>query len=230
VALVGRHLPVDVRIFVLTLAVADDIASVVVLSLRDLHAVRWLPLLLALVVTLGISRSTFLRQRAWWLVLVVMWLLLAWAHVEPPLAGVAAGFLVAGERQAIAERLALLQTLSVWWVLPLFIGVSCAVPWGWQGSFSAGLLVVRVVGKFIGISLGALSLRRLRPQWWWILPTAMICSVGITVPLIFAHATFGQSATYDAAVGALLVASVCGAVVGTTWLAFVSRARSASDT
>lgn len=111
-ALLGRRIPRELRVFVLALAVADDVASVIVLAVVSSTQVHLLPLLGALVVLVVLWRlrsqlgrqsgGRWLQQAAraassWWpyaLGVVAEWYLLYLAGVEPPLAGVFVGVLV----------------------------------------------------------------------------------------------------------------------------------------
>jgi len=95
-ALLGRRVPAALRVFVLALAVADDVGSVVVLAfISSSHLHVW-ALAGALACLTGV---VVLRRRvtAWWPYLVAavaVWLLLAWASIDPTLAGAFVGMLV----------------------------------------------------------------------------------------------------------------------------------------
>src|SRR5664280_2664369 len=130
-ALAGRRLPPTLRLFLLMLAVADDVFSVIVLSFTGTERVHYLELV-AFFVLVVLSR--ILSQRfhgvAWRLgVLVLLWLGLIGAHVEPPLAGVVAGLVVPfrlHEGQALEDHV---RRWSTGLVLPLFALVSCGLQW-----------------------------------------------------------------------------------------------------
>lgn len=95
-ALLGRRVPSALRVFVLALAVADDVGSVVVLAfVSSSHLHPW-ALAGALACLAGIL---VLRRRvtAWWpymMAAAAVWLLLAWASIDPTLAGAFVGMLV----------------------------------------------------------------------------------------------------------------------------------------
>src|ERR1035437_17137 len=95
-ALAGRRLPPTLRLFPSMLAVADDVFSVIVLSFTSIERVHYLELV-AFFVVVVLSRLLSRRFHgvAWRLgVLVLLWLSLMGAHVDPPLAGVVAGLVV----------------------------------------------------------------------------------------------------------------------------------------
>jgi Na+:H+ antiporter, NhaA family len=98
-ALLGRRVPPALRVFVLALAVADDVGSVVVLafvSASRVHVRPWA--LAAAVVWFAVVALASRRVRtAWWPYVVaalVEWVLLAWGGVEPTLAGAFVGMVV----------------------------------------------------------------------------------------------------------------------------------------
>jgi Na+:H+ antiporter, NhaA family len=105
-ALLGSRVPAALKVFLLTLAVVDDLGSIAVVALFysrgvDLGALAAAAGLLALVAML-------VRARIWWLPLHVglglaMWLAMWHAGVSPALAGVAMGLLTPARPTAPAE-------------------------------------------------------------------------------------------------------------------------------
>jgi NhaA family Na+:H+ antiporter len=96
-ALLGRRVPGGLRLFLLTLAVADDIGSVVVLAAFYSSKLDVWPLVGAvLVVALLVVARRRWTGVAWPYLAggVVLWALMAAAGVEPALAGVVVGVLI----------------------------------------------------------------------------------------------------------------------------------------
>ncbi len=108
-ALLGRWVPSGLRVVLLTLAVADDIGSVLVLAI--FYSARTYPPALlaaaALVVVLALLRRSGRVSTAVALAGgALLWVLLAAGGVEPALAGVVAGLLVPGalrKEQAVSD-------------------------------------------------------------------------------------------------------------------------------
>ena len=120
---------------------------------------------------------------------------------------------------------------SVAFALPLFALVACGVAWsdvghtGATGKIIGGTMLVRVIGKMLGIGAGValaevLGARRhasLTPGV--LLGAAMLCAIGFTVPLLFAGALYPPTgATYGAFTLGLLGASLVGGVAGVATL------------
>lgn len=236
--LAGPRVPRSLRTFVLTLAIADDVLSVIVLLLigaTRLDDVWLIPV--ALLVAL-----------AWWLgrrprgalvsvvLLIALWFCFVQAHLEPALAGVLAGVLVSGAGPAHVRLERGATRLSTLLVLPLFGFVAVGLHWsqvhfsGVPGTVITATVAIRLVGKVIGVSAGAL----LASRWGFRLPSRMtrsmlvavatLCAMGFTVPLLFASTLFGAtSGIYVAYSLGLLIATIVSGVVGVIALRAVLR-------
>ena len=225
----GGRLPPLLRVFLLTLAITDDVLSVVVLSVSGTTHLRRDGLIaLAVVVVVGAlvaRRAT--SNVASGLLLVVLWICFAWANIEPALAGVLAGVLVTS-RAPSRQRLERDATrLSVGVVLPLFALVACGLHWdnlqlsGAVGTVVVATIAIRLVGKTLGITAGVAIARLLRfrldPSLTWplVATTALLCAIGFTVPLLFATKFFGaQSTLYAGFALGLLMSSAIAAILG----------------
>ena len=254
-AVLGERLPAGLRLFLVTLAVADDVGSVVVLAVvsgSDVHP-GWLAVAAGLAAVLLVGRR---RWRSAWPVLVAvvpMWIVLARAGVEPSLAGALAGVLapvaalvpdgrpvrLSGPR---LERM--LHPLSALVVLPLFalanVGVdlrgSLLGPPGAMAVFIA-VVAARVVGKPVGIVLaakgGGRSVGVDRPGRVGtdrLVGGAALAGAGFTVPLLFAAVSFAdQPALFEAASAGLLAGSAGASVLGSALLVVLHRRRPGSE-
>ncbi|WP_455835286.1 Na+/H+ antiporter NhaA [Pseudarthrobacter siccitolerans] len=180
-AIIGSHLPSALRIFLLTLAVVDDLIAISIIAFfysSDLHVV---PLLLALI---PLAIYAFLAQKfrhffgrhtaAAWLILlplgVVTWALVHSSGIHATVAGVLLGFAVpvirsqaAGGPEAgpgLAEIFEhRFRPISAGIAVPIFAFFSAGVAvGGWEGLGSAladpvalGIIVALVLGKPVGI-------------------------------------------------------------------------------
>lgn len=233
-ALAGSRVPTALRVFLLTLAIADDVLSVAILSVTGVAHLR-VGGLIAIVVLTGVGIGAGRRFPAvtvFTMMSVPMWLAFEWAGVEPALSGVVVGLVV-----PVAANSRLETTMTRWSnavSLPFFALVACGVTWaslslsGASGKVIYGTVAVRLVGKVLGIGAGvalaaALGVRRDPSLTAPILFGAtLLCAIGFTVPLLFAGALFGgSSATYGAYTVGLVGASILGAILG---LAVLRRA------
>ena len=95
-ALLGRRVPVALRIFILALAIVDDIGAILVIALGYSHGFNVVPFAMAvggLLVMLSMQLLGIRQMAAYWVVGALIWLALQQSGVHPTLAGVAIGVL-----------------------------------------------------------------------------------------------------------------------------------------
>ena len=237
-ALLGRRLPNTLYLFVLTLAIGDDVLSVIVLLFTGAtRLAAWWILGAGSVLVL----SWFLGRRARSTIVSVTTLLALWfcfsqAHLEPALAGVAAGALVAANTSTHARLERSATRLSSMLALPLFGLVAVGLHWsnvhfsGPTGTVIGATILIRLVGKTLGISGGVFLAMRLGfplPHGvtrTMLVAVATLCAMGLTVPLLFADRLFGSaSVTYAAFSLGLLIATGLAGLLGFMILKVTSR-------
>jgi NhaA family Na+:H+ antiporter len=234
ISLLGRRVPQPLRVFVLALAVADDVGAVVVLAFvasTKIH-LAWLA------GAVGLLGLVFLLRRRvrhpWWpyvIAAVATWYLFARAGVEPTLAGAFVGIMVpvvGGDRVGRSLETPV-HAVSSYVVLPLFVLANAGVVlrgavWHASGSTSviSAIVTARIVGKMLGITLAVALVVRLglcglpeRTTWRHMIGVSLLCGMGITVPLLFAHAIFGSRAVlFSGTQVGLLLATVGAAILG----------------
>jgi NhaA family Na+:H+ antiporter len=234
IALLGKRVPRSLRVFVLALAVADDIVAVVVLAFVASNRIEWW-WLAAAVALLG--AVVLLRRRirhAWWpyvLATAAVWYLFVRAGVEPTLAGAFVGLLVpvAGAARSGRSLETPVHQLSSYVVLPLFVLANAGVVltgivWHSSGAVSvlSAIITARLVGKMLGIVVVVALMVRFGlcglPEgttWRHLIGVSLLCGMGITVPLLFAHAVFGGGPVlYSGAQIGLLLGTLGAAALG----------------
>ncbi len=236
-AVAGSSLPRSLRTFLLTLAITDDVASIVILAATGATSVHLGGLAATgaiLIVVATVSR--FHRSTPWRLLaLAALWWALAHAGVEPPLAGVLAGLVVPYEAHRSIHLESAVTRFSTAVVLPLFAMSYCGLAWSHLGGSASltiisAVVVARLVGKTTGIALGVHGARRLGARFAhditkeMLAAAGLLCAIGLTVPLLFAGRLFhAGSDVYGAFDLGLLIASVLAAVVGVVLLRSAGR-------
>jgi NhaA family Na+:H+ antiporter len=180
-AIIGSHLPSALRIFLLTLAVVDDLLAISIIAVFYSSDLQPVPLLLAL---LPLGLYTFLAQKyrrifgthvmAAWLILLPLaaatWALVHASGIHATVAGVLLGFAIpvlrsrAGGGPDAGPGLAEIfehrsRPISAGIAVPLFAFFSAGVAvGGWEGFGSAladpvavGIILALVLGKPAGI-------------------------------------------------------------------------------
>ncbi|UYO97994.1 Na+/H+ antiporter NhaA [Microbacterium sp. M28] len=231
-AVFGRGLPSTVRVFLLALAILDDIIGIIFIAVLFAHDLNWLLLLLALVGVVGfgiLSRQLGERNDVVIGVLmallgILVWGLVAASGVHATIAGVLLGLAVA---QAPSMRIR--YALETWVngaILPIFAFTAAfvVIPAVSPSEFSPaffGIALALPVGKVIGIGLfGWLAMRigsRGRPPALTImdlLAAGTLGGIGFTVSLLLANLAFANDAeTRDQAILGVLVGSLIALVL-----------------
>jgi NhaA family Na+:H+ antiporter len=233
-ALAGSRAPRELKLFLLTLAIVDDIGAIAVIALfySDHISLGWLLEALAVTVLVVALRRVGLTHPAWYAVpAALLWLGTYESGVHATIAGVILGLLTptgdVGGRPVLTTLEDRLHPVSSFVVVPLFALANAGVVFTGDGLHQAatgavawGVLLGLVVGKPIGI-LGATALA-LRSRLG-VLPgeltlravagVALVAGIGFTVSLFVADLAFTGD-QLEAAKVAILVASVVAAGVG----------------
>jgi len=232
---VGRRAPAQLRTFLLTLAVVDDLATIVVIALFFGESID--PLWVAAAV--AAAGAVALVPRRLWLYLPLagaLWYALYKAGVHPTIAGVVLGFLTPA---AVLERREhRFAPWSAYVVLPVFALANAGVPVSLAGLGDA-LTGPVGLGIALGLALGAplagvavsYSLVRFTParlqqglDWPAISALAPLKGIGFTVAIFISVLAFdGDQALQDEAKLAILSASLLSGIIGVTALALLGR-------
>jgi NhaA family Na+:H+ antiporter len=242
-ALLGPRVPSSLKLFLLTLAIVDDIGAIVVIALfysRGLDG-WWLAGAVAVVVLVVVMSRLGIDHPIVYVVPgVVLWWCLHEGGIEPTLAGVILGLLTPAHPRRgrpVLERLELrLHPLSTFVVVPIFALANAgvvlsgdAIDHAVSSRVTIGIVVGLVVGKFVGI-LGATTLAvRARlgalPDGIGVhhlAGVAVLGGIGFTVSLFIADLAFRGATIDDAKIG-VLAASVVAGTLGTIVLRVLLR-------
>jgi Na+:H+ antiporter, NhaA family len=229
--LFGSGLPQGLRVLLLTLAVVDDIGTLIVISFFYAGSPRWFFLVLALLllaVVWFLARRRTGRLPLFVIVGAVLWWLTLRSGVPPTIAGVAVGLLIPSGGTVVERIEHLLHPWTSFLILPLFALANAGLPIALgEIGLAAGsevaraVLVARIGGKLIGISLGAWIAVRLGigvlpadVGWRHVLGLGCVASVGLTVPLFVTTLAFQNSSLVDDAKLGILLTTGFGFVIG----------------
>lgn len=235
-ALLGRGAPAALRIFLLSVAIADDIGSIVVIAAFysgqiDTTALVLAAILLAAVVGLW-KIPAFWSDPPIVVLMAGVWAAVLASGIHPTIAGVALGLITpAGpsRQPSPAERLE--HSLHPWTsylVIPVFALANAGIAIDASGLGAAmsspvtvGVVFGLVLGKLVGVSAGAyLAVRTglgLLPngvRWPHIVSAAALAGIGYTVSLFIASLSFADTQVGEEAKIGILLGSLSSAVLG----------------
>jgi NhaA family Na+:H+ antiporter len=252
-AVISTHLPSALRIFLLTLAVVDDLLAIAIIAFfytSELH-LPWLLLGLIPLALFGLAVQR--RIRSWWVLLplaVLTWGLVHASGVHSTVAGVLLAFTVpvvrserAGGPEAgpgLAEHLERrFRPISAGVAVPVFAFFAAGVTvGGLSGLASAlgdrvalGVAVGLVAGKAIGITGGTwlvarFTRARLDAELGWadVAGLSLLGGIGFTVSLLIGELAFGAGSTRNAHVKVgVLAGTLSAALLATVVLRLRNR-------
>jgi NhaA family Na+:H+ antiporter len=245
-ALLGKRVPVSLKLFLMTLAIIDDLGAIIVIALFYSGTLSSVSLLLAgacLVALLAMNRLGVVKLGPYLIIGLVLWVCVLKSGVHATLAGVALALCIPlRTRNAETSPLLSLEHALHPWVayaiLPLFAfanaGVSLAgmnldsfthpVPLG----ITVGLLLGKTVGVFgltwVAIKLGLAALPA-GANWGQLLGVAILCGIGFTMSLFVGSLAFVPGSSDYAGMDrmGILTGSFFAAVIGYAVTAMASR-------
>jgi Na+:H+ antiporter, NhaA family len=248
-AILGARVPSSLKLFLLTLAIVDDIGAILVIALFYSSGVEPLWLLggIAVVGLVSVmSRLGVDRPLAYVIPGALLWVCLYEAGIEPTLAGVVLGLLTPAlprRGRPVLERLESgLHPVSSFVIVPVFALANAgvvltgdAIDHALASRVTVGIVAGLVVGKFVGISGATLLALRLRigrlPDdlgLAHIFGVATLGGIGFTVSLFITDLAFRGQVIDDAKIG-VLAASALAAVIGVVVLRIVLRDQSLKE-
>jgi NhaA family Na+:H+ antiporter len=223
-ALVASSASLRLRVFLMTLGVADDILSIVVLVVVYSTAIDPAYVLVGVGCLVVMVAVRMIRGPVGALALVfaaVAWWTFARGGVEAAVIGVVVGIAGLASPAPVTDSHHLgprawehrLNPIVNLVVLPVFALANAGVDLrnldlASSGALAVfvGVLLARVIGKPLGVWLGATRVAPSRTR----LGLGTVASVGFTVPLLIARVALGESALANAATAALLAGTVVG--------------------
>ncbi|AKV87806.1 sodium:proton antiporter [Microbacterium sp. CGR1] len=242
-AMFGRGLPSNVRVFLLALAILDDIIGIIFIAVLFAHDVQWLFLALAVAAVVAfwlLSRLLHAKGHpavavAMIIVGVVAWGLVASSGIHATIAGVMLGLVMspvpAARTRHVLEPTVNGAILPIFAFVAAFVVIPALAPSELSPAFW-GIVVALPVGKIIGISLFGWLAMRIRPRgaapalpFADIFAAGALGGIGFTVSLLLANLAFAADAgTRDQAILGVLVGSLVALVLSGVIVSLRARA------
>jgi NhaA family Na+:H+ antiporter len=245
-ALLGKRVPTSLKLFLMTLAIIDDLGAIIVIAVfysTDLSGQALALAGLCVAALVAMNRLGVVKLAPYLLIGLVLWVCVLKSGVHATLAGVTLAFCIPlRPRHAAPSPLKHLEHALHPWVsygiLPLFAfanaGVSLTgvnldsfthhVPLG----IAAGLLLGKAIGVFglawLAIKLGLAALPQ-GANWNQVFGVAILCGIGFTMSLFVGSLAFvpGMSLYAGEDRMGILTGSILAAVIGYLWVRAASK-------
>ena len=234
-ALLGSKVPQSLKIFLMALAIIDDLGAIIIIALFYTSQLSVLSLAISsvsLALLIAFNRLSVMRKSWYLLVGLILWVSVLKSGVHATLAGVALAFTIpfrSTDGKSMVEELE--HDLHPWvtfFILPLFAFVNAGVdlrsiaPQELLSSVPLGIMLGLFVGKqlgvfgfsFLAIKMGLAKLPQ-KSTWLQLYGVAVLTGIGFTMSLFIDSLAFEDAQIYHFADKlAILLGSFASALVG----------------
>ena len=234
----GRALP-SIKLFLVTIAIIDDVGAVAIIALFYTGSLSTYALGGALLIAGAMALLNVMGVRRLWpylLLSVALWFAVLASGVHSTIAGVVAALTIPlGRGEGLSPLRRLEHAIHPWvmfGVMPLFGFVSAGVRIGGVGDLLQPLPLAVALGLFIGKQAGIFGAAWLvvrsglakiptGASWHHVYGAALLCGIGFTMSLFIGGLAFpGRPDEVDAAKLGTLAGSLLSAIAGWVMLRF----------
>ena len=249
-SLLSGRIPLSLKVFLLALAIIDDLGAILVIALFYTEELHTTPLLFAAAlsaVLLMFNRNKVMSLMPYLIVGGLLWVAVLKSGIHATIAGVILGFMIPHERGAAHTPLRLLEhTLHPWssyFILPFFAFANAGLSFSglsW-GNLGSGLPLAIVIGLIVGKPLGVMLISWLAVKarlavlpenvgWYQMFGLSVLCGIGFTMSIFISGLAFGitNEAFASSRLG-ILFGSLIAAVFGYILLRNATRIRRSKE-
>lgn len=236
-ALIGSKVPIQLKIFLTSLAIFDDLGAIIVIALFYTEQLSLTSLVISavvLVILWGLNKRNVTDTSPYIFFGVVLWIAVLKSGVHATLAGVVLAFFIpingkTGEPSPLKSLEHNLHAMVAFIILPIFAFANAGVNLSGIGigDFLSPVPLGIIVGLFVGKQIGVFGFCYIAIKLGWAkLPenvnlhlmygAALLCGVGFTMSLFIGSLAFEQSGTnliYQDRLG-IIVGSIISGVIG----------------
>ena len=247
-SLLGNRVPASLKIFLMALAIIDDLGAIVIIALFYTTELSTLSIGVAagaLVVLIALNKFGVTKKAAYFIVGTVLWVSVLKSGVHATLAGVALAFTIPitgkdENGQTCSPLKEIEHGLHFWvafFILPLFAFVNAGVDITqislnqMSGAVPLGIMLGLFVGKqvgvfgfsFVAIKLGIAKLPE-GSGWAQLYGVSLLTGIGFTMSLFITSLAFVDDSVFQFTDKlAILIASVVAGVLGYLILRFAKQ-------
>lgn len=236
-ALLGKRVPVSLKLFLMTLAIIDDLGAIIVIALFYSGEMSSLSLMLAalsIVALIAMNRLGVIKLGPYLIIGLLLWICVLKSGVHATLAGVVLAFCIPlrTKNAESSPLLTLEHALHPWvafGILPLFAFANAGVPLSGVTleSFTHHVPMGIAAGLLLGKTLGVFGLTWLAVKtsmatlptganWGQVFGVSILCGIGFTMSLFVGSLAFLPGASEYAGMDrmGILTGSILAALIG----------------
>ena len=245
ISMLGRKVPLSLKIFLAALAIVDDLGAIVVIALFYTDQIHWNYLALSglMVAILMILNFLNFKKHVFYLIPgIILWYFMHHSGIHATIAGVLLAFTIPTNLSTTElsplEKLEQKLHLPVnFLIMPLFALANTNITFkagmvdGLFSNFGYGIIVGLFLGKIVGINLFSWIFIQLKisslpekSSWSQMLGAGFLAGIGFTMSIFIALLSFkNHPEIQDEAKFAVLVASIISGISGYLLLKFVAK-------
>jgi len=238
-SLLGKRVPVSLKIFLMALAIIDDLGAIVIIAVfytADLSTLSIVVALVALTCLIALNLFGVTRKTAYFVIGTILWISVLKSGVHATLAGVALAFTIPlngtdEHGRPFSPLKDIEHSLHSWvafFILPLFAFVNAGVDITqisvsqMAGSVPLGIMLGLFIGKQLGVfgfSWVAIKLKLAHlpegSNWKQLYGVSILTGIGFTMSLFIVSLAFDDDAVFQYTDKlAILVGSFLSGIVG----------------
>ena len=233
-SLLGKKVPLSLKIFLTALAIIDDLGAILVIALFYGEMVHWMYLFSAIFTAIFIYLTNIITRKFGFVQIllgIVLWYFTYSSGIHPTISGVVFAFLVPLKYLATYENKIHHQVYFI--ILPLFALANTAIILPEKGieilnnSMPIGIMLALSIGKPIGITIASWILVKSKmsalpngTSWSQMIGAGLLAGIGFTMSIFIATLAFNVEEAIDTAKLAILLSSFISMIAGYSWLYF----------
>lgn len=223
----GRQVPLGLKLFLLALAIFDDIGAIIIITLFYSHGLHYLLLLSGGLIIVGLWCLNKLAVKRTWpylLLGIILWACISKSGVHASVVGVVLALMMPMNRNFESK----LHPWVAFFIVPLFAFTNAGISfsgmhWGMlYNSITLGIMLGLVLGKQLGIlSVSWIAIRSgiaslpKGSTWLSFYGIALLCGIGFTMSLFLGTLAFQNDQPIylvDVRLGVLLGSIISGLI------------------
>ncbi|NDV70420.1 Na+/H+ antiporter NhaA [Dysgonomonas sp. 25] len=243
-SLLGKRVPLSLKIFLTALAVIDDLGAIIVIAIFYTSDLTWINLGIALgifALLLSLNKVFNVRNFVPYVIGgILMWFFMLHSGVHATIAGVLLAITIPlkkGDRTCLSQKMQnALHYPVAFFILPLFALANTAImiEGNWDDSigepYTLGIIFGLILGKPIGITLFSFLSVKSRlcklpagMKWKELLGAGMLGGIGFTMSIFITLLAFSDAHHINESKLMIMLASLVSGIIGFTWLNFMLK-------
>jgi NhaA family Na+:H+ antiporter len=249
-SLLGRKIPVSLKIFLMALAIFDDLGAILIIAFFYTSELSFHSILFAVICILALvlmNRFKVTRIGYYWIIGFLLWVFLLKSGVHATLAGIIVAFSIPlhainEKRKLVSPAKSLQHHIHYWvafYILPLFAFVNAGVDLSnlsisrITNDVSMGIILGLFIGKQLGVFLFSYLAIKYNvatlpkcATWTQMYGVAVLTGIGFTMSLFIDSLAYNDSNTfYYTDKLAILLGSFLSGIIGYLILRFAKSKR-----